>query len=80
MVIGAIAGLALAWKNDRGGIQEKTQEVIGFIKPYIEEWITGLQKFWEEHGEQIKAVLSAFWEWIKIGVETGLETLKLAFE
>ena len=48
-VIAAIGLLATAWRNDRGGIQEKTREVIDFVKPYIEERIAGLQKFWEEH-------------------------------
>ena len=48
-VIAAIGLLATAWRNDRGGIQEKTREVIDFIKPYIEERISGLRAFWEEH-------------------------------
>lgn len=48
-VIAAIGLLATAWRNDRGGIQEKTREVIDFVKPYIEERISGLRAFWEEH-------------------------------
>ena len=80
LVIGAIVALALAWKNNRGGIQDKTKEVIDFVKPMIEERIGGIRKFWEEHGEAIKIYLEAFWDWIKWIISTALEGIKLAFE
>lgn len=39
----AVALLAVAWKNDWGGIQEKTQAVFDFLQPYIETAMAFIQ-------------------------------------
>lgn len=80
LVIAAITALAAAWATNFGGIRDKTQEVIDFVKPYIEEALASIRAFWEEHGEAIKVYLQALWDWIKFLIETAMEGIKLAFE
>ena len=64
-VIAVLGALALAWATDFGGIREKTQEVIDFVKPYITDWIekvkeviqkwlTFVKTFWQTRWEDIK--------------------------
>lgn len=67
-IIALVALLYEAWKNDWGGIREKTQAVIDFIKPKIEsikdtfttvqkkveDFVDGIKKFWQDLMEFFK--------------------------
>jgi phage-related protein len=64
-IIAVIALLALAWKNNWGGIQEKTAAVIEWIKTNIAAFLEAVQVFWAENGETIIANITAVWEIIK---------------
>ena len=61
----AVALLALAWKNNWGGIQEKTQAVIDWIKNKIKIFIDSVTDWWDTYGEDVIAVASAMWESVK---------------
>lgn len=90
--VGAAAALlAIAWKNDWGGIQEKTQAVIDFIKPYVEQGIAFVQEtiqsvlvaireFWRTWGDDILAIVQTAFDLIKNLVETVLGVIKGLFD
>lgn len=80
IVIGAIVALAAARKNNRGGIQEKTHEVIEYIKPYIEQFIETIKAFWEEHGTQILTGIFAFWDLIKALIANAVDIIATTIE
>lgn len=79
-IIAAVTALWVARSENWFWIREKVQEVIDFIKPYIQEFVTEIQKFREEHWEQIKIYLQALRDRVKFLVDTALEWIKLAFE
>lgn len=79
-IIAAVTALWVARSENWFWIREKVQEVIDFIKPYIQEFVTEIQKFREEHWEQIKIYLQALRDRVKFLIETALEWIKLAFE
>lgn len=57
-------------------IQETVHNAVEFIK----EIISGFQEFWEEHGETIKAIISAVLEAIGAIIETALEVISGLFD
>lgn len=79
-IIAAVTALWVARSENWFWIREKVQEVIDFIKPYIQEFVTEIQAFREEHWEQIKIYLQALRDRVKFLIETALEWIKLAFE
>jgi phage-related protein len=75
VLIGAAAYILYqAWTNNWGGIQEKTQAVLAFIKGIIQGALAAIQKFWADHGAQILASISAAWLAIQniIGIAIGI--------
>jgi phage-related protein len=73
LIIGAVALLAVAWTENWGGIQEKTQAVLDFLMPYITaafEFIKttifkvmmAVQTFWAENGAQIVNKALEIWD------------------
>jgi len=86
----AVAALMWAWRNNFGGIQEKTKAVIGFLKPYIEGAISFIINLFSQMGQYIGevmpmilqiiqgvwGVISAVWEF---HLRTIFEVLKLVF-
>jgi phage-related minor tail protein len=86
--IGAAVGLLVAaWKNDWGGIQEKTAAVVEWIKTNVEAFLTAIRGWWDEHGAAIIATVTGLWEtvkgaftaafeWVKNTVSTGLAAIK----
>jgi hypothetical protein len=65
LVIGAVAAavalLYMAWTNNWGGIQEKTQAAIAWIQGVIQTGLAIVQAFWQAHGAQIMTVVQAYW-------------------
>lgn len=83
LIVGLIILLAMAWANNWGGIQEKTQAVIDFIWPYIQmgiefiktainEGLTLIQQWWDEHGENLMLIIRTAWDWISTNVQTKI--------
>jgi phage-related protein len=73
LIIGAVALLGAAWAGNWGGIQEKTQAVIDFVKPYIEAALAAIQKFWTDHGAAIIASVQAAWDWIQAAIKAVID-------
>ena len=76
LIVAAVGLLGAAWAGNWGGIQEKTQAVIDFIKPYIEAALAAIKQWWAEHGEAIMTAVSTAWEWIKNAIGTVIEVIK----
>jgi len=62
------------------------EKVINFLRPFVEEFISGIQKFWAEHGEAILAKAKEIWdaivkvfEWFKGEFTKIFDAFKLAF-
>ncbi len=77
-VIAVVALLRNAWENNWGGIQEKTQAVINFIKPLIENALAAIKAWWAENGEAILAKARADLEALKAAFERAIEFIKSA--
>jgi len=87
LVVGAIALLALAWKNNWGDIQGKTHAVVDWLREKIGVFIEWIRAFWDEHGEKILAVVQALWDGVmevfnhfKEQAQRVFELFRLAFE
>lgn len=61
LVVAGVVALGAAWATNWGGIQEKTQTVIGFITGFITSSFQSLQEFWETNGGEIKETISKTW-------------------
>ncbi len=86
LVIGAIVLLATAWANNWGGIQEKVQAVMDFIKPYVDKAmkfisetvvkvLTFIQDWWTKHGESVMVVVQALWDFVVMLTEVQLAAI-----
>lgn len=84
LIIGAVALLGFAWSENWGGIQQKVEAVLGFLKPYIEGAITFIQtiittvisavrSFWAENHDAIQAKAMDIWRTVQefIGAAIG---------
>ena len=87
----AAALLKTAWDNNWGGIQEKTQAVMDFLRPFIEgaitairtaieNFLTAVRTFWEEHGEAIVDTAQKAWELIEGLIEGVVKHIKLIID
>lgn len=55
-VIGAVVLLATAYVKNWGGMRDKTDEIIGYIKTYIMDAFNAVVSWFKEHWPQIKAI------------------------
>ena len=76
LIAAAIGALAAAWVNNWGGIRDKTEAVVNFIRPLIEGFLNAIRAFWEAHGAAIMAAARAAWEGIKAGIETVVNVIR----
>lgn len=75
LIIGVIALLALAWKNNWGGIQEKTKAVVEFIKNLVSGFLALISSFWNAHSEEINTIVSTIVGRLKAVFGAGLSFL-----
>lgn len=61
LIIGVIALLGVAWSENWGGIQEKTQSVITFLQGLIQSALAAIQAFWAQHGAEIMQIVQMAW-------------------
>lgn len=80
IVIWAITLLATARATNFGWIQEKTQQVIDFIKPYVEWLRISLQEFRDNYWTYIMTAIYAARDLIKAIVADIVDVVSLAFE
>jgi phage-related protein len=78
-VVAAVALLAAAWKNNWGGIQEKTMAVIDFIKGVIQSGLAAVQAFWDRHGAAIMEAAETAWNFIRGIIDQYLGVIKSIF-
>ncbi len=72
LIIAAVALLAATWAGNWGDIQGKTQAVIDWIAPYIQQALAAIQGWWSEHGGQVLATVAAIWQWIQNAFNSGV--------
>lgn len=75
LVIGVVALLRNAWENNWGGIQEKTQAVIDFIVPFVQNAIEQIRLWWEENGDAILAKANEIWDSIVQTISAALDLI-----
>ena len=71
-VVAAIALLTLAWKNNWGDIQGKTQAAITFIQGIIHAGLALIQGWWDEHGAAIIAAATQLYDTVMAAVQTAM--------
>lgn len=85
-IIAIAALLGAAWAGNWGGIRDKTQAVIDFIKPYITiaiqfiqhfigEFLFTVRKWWAEHGEQVMAIVAGFINGVRTTIQTVINVI-----
>ena len=74
-IVGAVALMRTAWENDWGGIQGKTQAVIDFIVPFVQNALATIQAWWAEHGTQVIAKVTEIWDLISGLFQNAFEVL-----
>lgn len=75
LIIAAAALLGVAWAENWGGIQEKTQAVIDWLRPFIESALAAIRGWWDEHGAGIMAAVTDLWETLKALFTSGMQLL-----
>lgn len=69
LLVAAIIGLYMAWKNNFLGLRDITdsvvREITSFFNNYLIPLIQAFSKWWNEHWEFIKIILQGAWESIK---------------
>ena len=84
LIVAAIGILAAAWASNWGGIRDKVEAVVNFVRPLVEGFLGAIRGFWDAHGAGIIAAARGAWEGIKAAVEfvvrfiTGLVSAQLA--
>lgn len=72
LIIAAVGLLAVAWKENWGGIQEKTAAAIEFVRGAIQAGLDWIRGFWAEHGETIIATARGLWDSVRGAFDAGV--------
>lgn len=81
VLVGAIvAAFALAWKNDWGGIQEKTQAVISFVRNLIQTGMEFIHNLTSGKMGAISTIWTNTWNLIKTTVQNVITIIKTIVE
>ena len=78
-VAGAVALVAAAWRNNWGGIQEKTKAAVDYIRGVIGKGMAFIRGVWEQHGEGILAHFRRVWDTISTIFGTVFANLRDTF-
>lgn len=74
-VVAAVALVRTAWENNWGGIQEKTQAVIDFIVPLVQNGIAAIAAWWAQNGDAILMKAQTTWEAVQLMISTALTAI-----
>lgn len=80
LIIGIIALLAVAWSKNWGGIQDKVQAVITFIRNIISTALNWIQSFWDQHGATIMAIVQGIWDTVSAIFQWFVDLVTTIFE
>lgn len=78
LIIAAVALLGYAWSSNWGGIQEKTQAVIEWIKTNVPIALETIKGKWASFSAGVSSVASTTWGGIQTGIGAALEWIKSA--
>jgi TP901 family phage tail tape measure protein len=71
LIIAAVVGLGVAWSQNWGGIQEKTQAVIAWLQGVVVGVVQAIIAWWNAAWPSIQATIQAVWA----GVQTVIQTV-----
>ncbi len=80
LIAGVIALVAAAWKNNWGGIREKTAAAVEFIKTIIGNFLNTIKVWWAANGEEIMFRIRTIWNVIKIMFGKAFDVIKTLFQ
>ncbi|OGO35675.1 MAG: hypothetical protein A2W35_05385 [Chloroflexi bacterium RBG_16_57_11] len=63
--------LGAAWAGNWGGIQEKTRQVIDFLRTNIPTWLASLKAWWEGFSTSLRTT----WEMVWSAIQTVIQTV-----
>ncbi|MBE2202539.1 MAG: phage tail tape measure protein, partial [Anaerolinea sp.] len=72
LLIASIALVRNAWESNWGGIQQKTQAVIGFVQNLITTVMTAIKTFWSNNGDAILSKAAEVWAAIQAAIQTAI--------
>ncbi len=70
-LVGALAGLYLAWVNDWGGIRSFIEGTVAAISGLVSGWLATLQGWWSAHGGSVTTIVGALWSNVQARFEAG---------
>lgn len=76
----AVGALAAAWATNWGGIRDKTEAVVGFLRSLIENALARIRQWWQEHGDGIVAAARKAWELIQGVIDGVVRQIQLIVE
>lgn len=79
-VAAAIGLLTVAWRNNWGDIQGKTEAVVNFLRGLIEAFLANVRAWWDAHGEGIVAAAKQAWELIQGLIDGVIKHIQLIVE
>jgi TP901 family phage tail tape measure protein len=65
IVVAAIAALAVAWQQNWGDIQGKTEAVVETLQSVIKTGLSAIQQFWVTHGDKIVSTVKSAYNTVK---------------
>lgn len=88
--VAGIVGLYLAWKNNWGGIRDKTMEFVAWISPYLAEaWDAiktvavqvwgAVSQFLKDVWPPIRDIIRTTWEAIRIDLTQAFDLIQILF-
>lgn len=80
LIIGAVALLAVAWTQNWGGIQDKVESVLNFIRELIGSVLGWITSFWDQHGATIMGIVNKIWAAIGAIFDWFVQYVTIIFE
>lgn len=85
--IAIIALLAAAWKNNWGGIRDKVNEVVSWIKSFIpqamefirdvvNDVLAAMSRWWSEHGDSVMTIVNAALSFAKNFIDGAMKFIQ----
>lgn len=78
LIIAVVALLGVAWSQNWGDIQGKTQAVIAWATPYIQQFLNNVTGWWDANGATVIATVTALWLGVQAFTITSLTTIGTA--
>jgi phage-related protein len=79
-VAAAIGLLVVAWNQNWGDIQGKTQAAVDFIQNVISTALAAIQAWWGEHGDTVIAVVTGYISTVQSVVQTAINFIQTVIQ